>query len=328
MQVVSVPVTREAVEETISLVGTVAANEQVEIRAEAEGFVERILFEEGQRVEAGAPLVALDETSLQAALEEAEAALQLSQQTFERSRELVDAKLISNQEFDQASSRLAADQAAVAGRQRALREARVVAPFGGVIGARRISPGQLVNRTTALTWLVDLDPVKVEFNVPERFLSQVRSGQTLAVSVAAWPNEIFRGPVFFIAPFVDTTTRTVLVKAEIPNPDFRLKPGMFASLDLTLRIRDDAMVIPEAALNQILDASRATIMVVTADETVAVRPIRLGMRLPGRVEVLEGLDGSERVVVEGLQKLAPGMKVREAPPGSADPYLRSAPKPD
>jgi membrane fusion protein (multidrug efflux system) len=321
MQVVAVPAIRQAVQESLSLVGSIAANEQVEVKAEAQGFVEAVNFAEGQEVEAGDLLVTLDETRLKAALEEAEASLKLSRLTFERARELLEERLISHQEYDQAASKLAVDEATVAGRRRQLKEARVYAPFGGIVGARQISPGQLVDRATTLTWLVDLDPVKVEFNVPERFLSQVQVGQTLEVSVAAWPGRRFRGKVFFVAPFVEPVTRTVLVKAEIPNTDRALKPGMFASLDLTLQVRDNAVVIPEAGLSQILDQDRAMVMIVAADETVAVKSVRVGMRMPGLVEILEGLNGDERVIVEGIQKIAPGMKVRLAPPESAEPYV-------
>ncbi len=321
VQVVAVPALRQPVHESLSLVGTIVANEQVEIRAESEGFVEKIPFEEGQTVRAGDLLVTLDETRLRAALEEAEASLRLSRQTFERARELHDARLISQQEYDQAASKLAVDEASVVGRRRALEEARVIAPFGGVVGARNISPGQLVDRSTTLTWLVDLDPVKVEFNVPERFLSQVQVGQEIEVGVAAWPDRAFRGRVFFVAPFVEPATRTVLVKAEIPNPDQMLKPGMFANLELKLQVRDDAVVIPEAGLMQIHDRNEASVLVVDEDDTVAVKRVRVGLRMPRRVEIVEGLTGTEHVIVEGAQKIAPGMKVRRAPPESAAPYL-------
>ncbi len=324
MQVVVAPVGRQAVHETLPLVGTFAANEQVEIRAESEGFVESIAFAEGQMVAKGDLLLTLDETKLQAGLEEAESTLKLSRQTFERAKELLGARLISQQEYDQASSRLASDEATVSLRRRQMKDARVVAPFQGVVGARQVSPGQLVNRSMTLTWLVNLDPVKVEFNVPERFLGQVQVGQSIEVTVAAWPGRKFLGKVFFVAPFVDPFTRTVLMKAEVPNGERILKPGMFANLDLTLQIRTNAVVIPETALSQILEGDRAVVMLVDAASTVEVRRVKLGMRLPGLVEVTEGLAGSERVVVQGLQKIAPGMKVQIAP-ATASPEAAAEP---
>lgn len=321
MKVIAIPAGREALQESLSLVGSVVANEQIEVKAETEGFVETIRFTEGQRVSRGDVLLSLDETKLKAALAEAEAALTLSQQIHDRVKELKTAKLVSDQEFEQAVSRLATDEAAVAGRRRQLQEALVSAPFGGVVGARQVSPGQLVSRNTTLTWLVDLDPVKVEFNVPERFLSQLQVGQGILVKVAAWPGTDFAGKVFFVAPFVDPVSRTLLVKGEIPNPEGRLKPGMFANLDLTLKVRDDAVVIPEAALSQVLDGDRARVMLVSPDGTVTMQTVQVGLRLPGRVEIREGLKGGERVIVEGLQKIGPGMKVEVAPDEEARPYL-------
>jgi len=325
MQVVVAPVVRQPVHETLPLVGSFTANEQVEIRAESEGFVESIGFTEGQEIAKGALLVTLDESKLQAGLEESESSLKLSRQTFERAKELLGAKLISQQEYDQASSQLASDEATDSLRRRQLRDARVTAPFKGVVGARQVSPGQLVNRAMTLTWLVDLDPVKVEFNVPERFLGQVEVGQTIDVTVAAYPERKFRGKVFFVAPFVDSVTRTVLMKAEVPNGERKLKPGMFANLDLTLQVRANAAVVPESALSQILDGNRAVVMLVEADDTVVARKVQVGMRLPGLVEIVDGLDGSERVVVQGLQKIAPGMKVRIAPPPGEAPAPGMAP---
>ncbi|MEW6306085.1 MAG: efflux RND transporter periplasmic adaptor subunit, partial [Verrucomicrobiota bacterium] len=320
-QVVVVPARNQRVSEFLSLVGTLTANESVEVKAEAEGVVQEIPFQEGQVVEKGALLVKLDETKLASAVAEAEANFKLSEATFQRSVQLFKDKLISQQEYDQAAATYAVNQASLELKRRQLKDARVYAPFKGVLGARSISPGLVITRNTPLTWVIDLDPVKVEVNVPERFLSQLRIGQTVELNVAAFPGRKFKGEVYFIAPFVDTNTRTALVKARIPNPEFELKPGMFASLELTLTIKEQAVVIPEVALNQVLDGSRATIYVVDASQTVQLRKVALGVRLAGLVEVTEGLQAGENVVVEGVQKIGPGSKVKAAPKGAADPYL-------
>ncbi|HAV62658.1 MAG TPA: efflux transporter periplasmic adaptor subunit, partial [Verrucomicrobiales bacterium] len=252
-QVVAVPARLEVVSESLSLVGTLAANEQVEIKSETDGTISRINFEEGQIVEEDRLLVALDETKSAASLSEAEANFALSRANYERARQLLDDKLISQQEFDQTAASFAANEAAVQLRRRQLQDARIHAPFGGVVGTRMVSPGQVISRNTTLTWVVDLDPLKVEVNVPERFLSQVLPEQKIALNVAAWPGESFSGRVFFVSPFVNPETRTMLVKAEVPNPDLRLKPGMFAGLELTLQVRTNAIVIPESAISQVLE---------------------------------------------------------------------------
>ncbi|HKI71053.1 MAG TPA: efflux RND transporter periplasmic adaptor subunit, partial [Verrucomicrobiae bacterium] len=183
-------------------------------------------------------------------------------------------------------------------------------------------PGQVMARDTVLSWLVDLDPIKVELNVPERFLSQVQVGQTLDLKVAAYPTNRFQGKVYFVAPSVDANTRTTLVKAEIPNPNRQLKPGMFANLDLTVNVRENSIVIPEVALSQLLDGNRAIVFAVDTNSTVQLRPVKLGLRLAGQVEIVGGLEAGEKVVVEGVQKIGPGAKVKLAPVEAAAPYLK------
>lgn len=320
VQVVAVAAKRQPISETLSLVGTIAANEMVEIKSETDGVVQEINCQEGQPVKQGQLLVRLDETKLAAAVAEAEANNKLSRSNFERARQLYKDKLISEQEYDQAASTFAVNEATVHLRARELKDTLIYAPFSGIIGARNISPGQVITKSMTLTWLVDLDPVKVEISLPERFLSQLRIGQTIAIRVAAYPDRPFTGQVYFIAPQVDPVTRTALVKALIPNPNSELRPGMFANLDLTLRIRENAVVIPEVALSQVLDDNHANVYVVDDTQTVQLRNVVLGVRLKGRVEVLTGLAGGEKVIVEGVQKVGPGAKVRFAPAEASAPY--------
>ena len=319
-QVVVVPASRESVDEKLSLVGTLAPNEQVELRSETDGTVVEINFEEGQPVEERRLLIRLDDTKLAAQLAEAEANFKLSENNLQRARDLLEGQLISSSEFDQTAAAFAANDATVKLRQRQLADTKVFAPFEGIVGARMISPSQVVTRSTTLTWLVDLDPLKVEINVPERFLSQVLPGQEIQLQVSAFPEEEFVGTVFFVSPFVNADSRTALVKATVTNPDQRLKPGMFAGLDLTLQVRENAIVVPEVAISQVLEGGRATVMIVTADNKAELRSVRVGLRTEGRVEITEGLNEGEKVIVEGLQKIGPGMPVVIAPPESAAPY--------
>jgi membrane fusion protein (multidrug efflux system) len=306
---------REAVSETLSLVGTLAANEMVEIKSETDGAVEKILFEEGAVVKEGDLLIQLDESKAAAAVAEAEANFNLSRVTHERVRQLLEKQLISNQEFDQTAAVLQAQRASLDLKKRQLKDSRIYAPFSGITGGRVVSPGQVISRNTTLTWLVDLDTVKVEVAVPERFLGQLKAGQVIELTVAAFPGEKFRGELYFIAPQVDPATRTALVKARIPNPVRRLKPGMFANLDLTLKLKDNAVVIPEGAV--MASGDRTLVYVVGSDDTAQIRPVKLGIRMAGSVEVVSGLQGGERIVAEGVQKVRPGGKVRAAESGKA-----------
>ncbi len=324
-QVVALEVKPQPVSETLSLVGTLAAEEMVEIKAEADGVVEQINFEEGQPVEKGRLLLKLDESKLTATVAEAEANFKLSQANYERSRQLLKDKLVSQQEYDQTASTFEVNRAGLELKKRLLKDTRIYAPFAGVMSARNVSPGQVIARNTALSLLVVLDPVKVEVNVPERFLSQLKIGQTLEIKVAAYADKLFKGEVYFIAPFVDPATRTALVKARIVNHDFVLKPGMFANLDLTLQIRQQALVIPEVAL--MMNGDRATIFVVDKDMKAQLRAVTLGVRLAGQVEIAKGLQAGELVIVEGVQKLGPGAVVKLSPPEAAAPYQAKESKP-
>jgi membrane fusion protein, multidrug efflux system len=318
-RVIAVTARSQPVAEVLSLVGSITANEMVDVRGEADGVVQEILFKEGQTVKKGQELVRLDESKFASAVAEGEANFALSKANFDRAKHLFESQLISQQEFDQARTSFESTRANLQFNKRMLKDARIYAPFEGTVGARSISPGQVIRKEAILTTIVDLDPVKVEFNVPEKFLGQVRVGQDLQIGVATYPGRTFRGKVFFISPYVDLTNRTALVKAEIPNPTGELKPGMFANLDLTVTVRENAVVIPEVALTQTLDKGRAMVFVVDAATNAQLRAVKLGVRLAGLVEV-EGIRTGERVIVEGTQKTVPGRPVQLAPDKDGEIY--------
>jgi len=163
-----------------------------------------------------------------------------------------------------------------------------------------------------LTWLTDLDPVKIEINVPERFVGALKIGQPIEIKVAAYPGKKFKGEIYFISQQLDPTTRTVLIKGKVPNPDSQLKPGMFANLDLTVAVREKALVIPERGLSRVLNDNKAMVFIVDDKSKAQMRPVKLGIRLAGEVEIVEGLQPGEKVIVEGLQKIGPGSVVKVA----------------
>ena len=324
MQVVVVEAKAQPVTESLSLIGSIAANEMVEIKSETEGVVQEILFDEGKAVEAGQLLIRLDDSKLAASVGEAESNFKLSTANYERAKQLFKDTLISKQEFDQASAMFELNRATLTLKQRQLKDTRIHAPFAGIAGARQISPGQFVTKDTVLTWLVDLDPVKVEVKVPERYLQQLKVGQALEFTVAAFPGQKFHGEVYFVSPQIDPSLRTALVKARIPNEDHKLRGGMFASLDLTLQVRDSAILVPEPAI--ISNGDDFSVFVVDAESKAQIRPVQVGIRLAGKAEVIKGLNAGEKVVVEGVQKLGPGVPVSLAPPEKAAPYVGSGPK--
>jgi len=321
IQVVAVDAILQPVTESLSLVGSITPKEMVEIKSETDGIVQNINFKEGERVESGRLLVRLDDTKLAATLAQSEANLKMSEANFNRAKQLFDEKLISRQEYEQTASIQDVNRASVDLQRRQLKDAQILAPFGGIVGARQISPGQVIMRSAILTWLVDLDLVKVEVNVPERYLQELKIGRALDFTVAAFPNEKFHGEIYFVSPQLNENLRTALVKALIPNKEGKLRGGMFASLELTLKVRDSAIVIPEPAIMS--NGDNFSVFIVDKEGKAQVRPIQVGLRLPGRAEVLKGLSAGDKVVVEGVQKLRPGGPVKLAPPEAAAPYAKS-----
>jgi len=322
VQVVAVEARREPIVETLSLVGTLLANEMVEVKSEIEGMVVSLPFQEGQRVEKGDLLAQLDDSELSAAVAEAEANFQLTQLTLDRNKQLFRDKLISQQEYDQSQAGFNAARATVDRRKSELKHTRIFASFPGIAGGRQVSPGQVISKNTTITWVVDLDRLKAEFGVPERFLGQLRLGQKIQLLLAAFPAEKFVGEVYFIGPQVDPGTRTALIRAYVSNQELKLKPGMFANLDLALRVKDDAVVVPEPALMPIGD--RVTVLVVDKDQIAQLRPVKVGMRTAGMAEILSGINSGDVVIVEGTQKARPGGKVRLAPTEATKPYTQNA----
>ena len=308
VQVVAVPATQRPVSESISLVGSIAPNEMVDVKSEVDGLVTTINFAEGGRVEKDQLLVALDQTRFVAQLSEAEANLKLARTSFDRTKQLYTDKLISQQEYDQSSAVYAANEAGVDLRRRELKNAKILAPFGGIAAARLVSPGQVISRSTPLTTVVDIDTVKVEVNVPERYLGQLKNGQKIAFKVAAFPKDEFTGEVFFISPQLEAATRTALIKARIENLGGKLRGGMFANLDLSLQLRELALLVPETAIINNVDVTM--VFAIATNGTAVMKPVKIGLRIAGRAEVLSGLSPGEMVVVEGTQKLRPGATVR------------------
>jgi membrane fusion protein (multidrug efflux system) len=293
-------------DERITIVGTLAANESITIKSELDGVVEQISFEEGQAVEAGTRLISIDETKLAASLAEAEANLKLADATSQRYAALMESRAVAQQEADQALATYEARKAGVDLLRAQLQDATVTAPFSGVIGERLVSMGQFVTKGQNLTSLIDADTMKAEFNVPERFVGQLSQGQEIQARVAAYPDERFLGTVYFIDPQVNLETRTVLVKARLPNPDGKLRAGMFTNLNVIFHVREQAVVIPESAL--LLEGSRTSVFI-AQDSTAQLRSVTTGVRLAGILEILEGLAPGEIVIIEGTQKLSPGAPV-------------------
>lgn len=283
----------------LQTVGSLRADESVVVRPEVAGRIVRIHFTEGGRVEAGQPLFTLDGSVPQAALNEAMANLENSRRAMERSRQLIDQKLIARSDYDQTLATHAVDQARVESARTTLSKMTLRAPFSGEIGLRQVSVGEFVNVGQDLVTLVRLDPIEVDFSVPESALSKLDRGQKIRITVDAYPGEVFDGEVTAIDPVVDPNSRSARLRARIDNPDGRLRPGQFAQLKLDVGAGTNALMVPEQALMQEGDTRFVyTIVDGKAKKTV----VETGTRTPGLVQVTKGLKAGDVVITAGQAK--------------------------
>jgi membrane fusion protein (multidrug efflux system) len=275
----------------------------VEIRAQVSETVRRIAFEEGQSVRAGDVLVELNDAQALAAVASAKATLVDAEQRFHRAQELFNSELTSASDLETLEARRDAGRAALDAAEARLAETVVRAPFAGRVGLRRVSLGALVGPSVVITTLDDTDPVNVDFDVPETALGRLADGLPVEALSAAWPDSTFHGTVASIDTRVDPVSRTVKVRARVPNAAGLLRPGMF--LTVKLLHRDvTALVIPEQAI--VPEQSEQYVLVVLDEGKVERRRVATGRRRPGQVEILSGVDEGELVIAEGTQKARAG----------------------
>lgn len=301
VEVRSAPLARELI-----AVGTLRSSESVTLASEITGRIARVLVVEGRRVDPGAPLFELDDSLYRAEVAQARAQAKLSQSNFERAREVFAKKLISERERDEVTSQRDVDQATLRLAEARLAKTRIVAPFAGIAGLRRVSPGDYVQPGQALVNLEAVDVMKLDFQLPESALSAVAVGQPLKLDVDAYPGENFSGEVYAIDPRLGEQTRAVAVRAQVPNPEHRLRPGLFARVRLVVAQKAEALLIPEQAL---MPQGDKLFVYVIESGKAALREVRIGQRQPGMAEVVAGLRAGEVVITGGLQRIAPGAAV-------------------
>lgn len=289
----------------IQALGTARANESVEIRPRVSSIVTRVAFQEGQLVEGGDLLVELENGEIRAGLAVAEAALSESRSTYKRSESLVGTAAISASSLEQLRAAMHVDEAQVEAARARLENTVIRAPFTGRIGLRRISPGSFVDTGTVITTLDDTDTIKLDFTMPETFLTVVRVGMTIAARSLVYPDRVFAGSVASIDTRLDPVARSVQVRALMPNAEGLLKPGMFLTVDLQ-HDRGAVLMAPEESIVPERDEQYVYEVV---DGTVAKRRVTLGRRIPGLVEITDGIEAGAIIVTEGTHKVQDGAAV-------------------
>ena len=301
-------------------VGTVQAHESVAVTAKVSETVERVHFASGDTVSTGAPLVTLSGRQQRAALAEAQAAANEAERLYKRQSELAEQQLIARSQLDTQRAARDAARARVAQVRAQLGDRTIRAPFAGRLGIRQVSPGALVTPGTVIATLDAIDRVYVDFPVPESALATLAAGQDVSGRASAYPDITFEGVVATVGSRIDPSTRSLIVRAEFPNPDHRLRPGMLVEVRLHQPERE-ALVVPEIAIVQV--GTDAFVWRVGDGGEVQRAPVTVGSRQQGQAEVLSGLAGGDRIVVDGTGKLRPGSVVVDA--GDAAPDPRPAP---
>ncbi|WMJ70314.1 efflux RND transporter periplasmic adaptor subunit [Stenotrophomonas sp. 24(2023)] len=307
----AVPVTAQVVapsawSDTLQALGTAKARESITVTAKVSEIIERVHFESGQQVAAGTPLVTLRGLAQEAALTQAQATFAEADQLYRRQRELATQRLVSSATLDTQKAIRDSAEARVVQMQSDIGDRRVRAPFAGVLGIRQVSPGSLVTPTTVITTLDDIERMHVDFQVPEAELASLSNGDKVQATSVAWPGRTFEGEVSTIDARVDPATRAVTVRADFANTDHALRPGMLLDVRI-FRPERQALVVPEISVVQV--GRDSFIYRIKDDATVERVDIVAGARRAGVVEIRQGLQAGQRIVVDGTGKLRPGLKV-------------------
>jgi membrane fusion protein (multidrug efflux system) len=304
----------EAVEQVwrprLQAVGTVTAIQGIEVSSDVAGLVREINFESGQQVAQGDVLLKLDDDVDQADLRGLQSELELARLRFERVARLIKERSVSQSDYDTAQAELASARAHVASKQASIAKKVIRAPFDGTLGLRAVSLGQFLPAGSSIAPLVKLDPVYVDFSLPERYLPQLAVGLSVQISVQSH-QQTFNGRLAAIDPDVDASTRQIRMRAEFRNPEALLRPGMFAGVTLDLGRSEAVLTVPRVAVTY-APYGDAVYVIEEADGKLSVqqRQVRTGSTIGERVVVESGLSAGERVVLTGQVKLRNGAQVR------------------
>ena len=291
--------------ERLATTGTVRANEEVEIVSEISGKISDIQFEEGTRVAAGQLLLKIDDSELVADRQRALYRVELAKRAEARQKQLLDDGVISSETYDVALGELNVLRAELQLIEAQLLKTEIRAPFSGIIGLRWVSPGSYLSSQTRIASLTDLDPVKLDFTVPERYSALMKVGDEISFAVEGF-DRAFPGTIYAVEPSVDETTRSLRVRARCPNNDGALIPGAFANVDLVLRSISSALTVPSIAVIPELGGKKVFVF---EDGVAQPRTVESGIRSKSAVQITSGLAEGDIVIISGLLQIQPGLAV-------------------
>ena len=297
---------------TVTAVGTVLSNEEVQLRSQVSGQIEKIAFTEGERVTRGAVLVKINDDELQAQLLRAKSRLAIAEQQAERQRQLFEKQFISQEEYNNAVNELNVVRADAQLIDAQIAKTAIRAPFDGTIGLRFVSEGSYVSPAAVITSLQDNARMKVDFTIPEKYARMIGEGDSIRFTVQT-RQESYSARIYSTDSRIDPTTRTLRVRAMTPNPRGVLLPGAFANVHVTLNPRK-ALTIPASALIPELSGHKVFLL---RSGKAEPRPVTIGERFDDRVEIASGLSPGDTLITSGILQLRPGMEASAAAGGGA-----------
>lgn len=309
--VASAEAQRETWHPSLQAVGSLVAVQGVDVSTEVTGIVSDIQFESGSRVEQGAILVKLDDVVDRATLDGLKADLRLAEIQFQRAANLLSSKAVSKSNYDEAKAKQEAAQAHVAEQQAIIDKKTIRAPFAGLLGIRQVDVGEYLQPGAKIVRLLMLDPIYVDYALPEAQYREVSAGQKVTLHTPAYPEQEFTGKVTAIDPGITEGTRTIQVRATLENPDGRLRPGMFAEVRTVKPDPQEVLTVPRTAISYNTYGDFVYVIEEGEDNKLVVKrqQVQTGNVREGRVQITQGLQAGDRVVRAGLVKLRDGQPV-------------------
>lgn len=301
-----VEIQHQRLENNLSVTGNIIPNESVDLRSEISGLVTKITFQEGEFVKKGTPLVYLNDDELTAQKDRLNYTKKLYEGQENRQKQLLEREAISQEEYDIVLNQFNTNLADLNLIEAMLRQTVIRAPFDGVIGLRQISEGSVISPADVIVNVVNIDPIKIDFSIPERYANIIKQGSRITFTNAAVEGESV-GEVYAIAPNIDAATRTLQLRAISPNRDRKFLPGMFVGIKVNLEVNEDALMVPAQSLIPELEGYK--VFVANAENVIEEVKVSIGIRTASEVQIVDGLKVGDRVLVTGIIQAKPGMVV-------------------
>lgn len=297
-------------QDKISAIGILKSNEGIIVRPEVEGHVEKIFFSEGQEIHKHDPLIALEDSIAKANLKEASVEYDLRKNEYERSQTLLEKGVVSVNDKETAYTKFQIAEASLEKAKTTLSKMQINAAFEGFVGMRKVSVGDFVTVGQDLVNLLDINPIKIDFQVAEKYLQHIKLDQIVEAFTNAFPNEVFSGKIYALDPQIDPITHSILIRATLDNENYKLKPGLFVKLNIILTENSNALLIPNEAL---MPNNDKQFVFKVENEIAKLTEVKIGQRLEHEVEIISGLKPNDCVVTAGQIKIMDNMPVKCIP---------------